>query len=184
MFSPPSPGFFLANMIGGNQDKNSVNFQRDFEVTKGRAGLGLKIEIPNFATANAISPTNFAVPTGLDLSFLDDGLSYVSTTPSSSNSPQNTIFINTDFLRVIQAATITDHENGIFTPPSSPILGPHFADDGGHQEDLRNIIFDEAASCIFPEELLPEYQGTIPFWAENVYVDGDLVASPMEIGEC
>jgi hypothetical protein len=136
-------------MFGGNQD---------MEVIKGQAGLGLKIDIPNSATANAVSPVNLALSSGLDLSFLNDSLSYTSTTPSSLDSPQNTIFINTDFLRVIQAESITEHENGIFTPSSSPVLGLHFAEDGGHQEDLHNIMLDESDSCIFSDKLLSDHR--------------------------
>jgi hypothetical protein len=60
-------------------------------------------------------------------------------------------------------------------------MGLSFAEDGGHAEDLHNLIFNEAAACILPDYLFSEYSG-VSFWAENLHALGDLMSSRMEIG--
>jgi hypothetical protein len=145
------------------------------------AGFGFFLDTPTSANVNYV-PTSHS--TGDDLSLSDDDATYSPiATFTSPDSQRNTIFVNADFLRFIPRESATRHENGVFTPPSSPVLGPQFAEDGGHQEYLQSLMFGEAASCILPEELLSDYRSTIPFWAESVYVEDDLVASPFKVEE-
>jgi hypothetical protein len=69
----------------------------------------------------------------------------------------------------------------IHAPSNTPVMGSSFADDGGHAEDLHNLMFDEAAACILPDHLFSEYSG-VSFCAENLYTPDDWISSPMEIG--
>jgi len=72
--------------------------------------------------------------------------------------------------------TIDGHSsNNSHTPPPTPVDGHIYADDGGHQDDLRNLMFDPAAACVLPDEFFPEYNrdGFIPFWAQNVFVESE-----------
>jgi hypothetical protein len=48
------------------------------------------------------------------------------------------------------------HDYG--TPPPTPVDGPEYAEDGGHSEDLHNLMFDEASRCVLPDDLISKLE--------------------------
>lgn len=193
----PSPGYYENdtnyNTVAGNGviDKYPTIVQARIDVSNAVIGLGIRLESLEF-NINTTPVTTMTAP-GLDLSFLDD-LDYENYNPrdrhlilntpyaeASASSPLSSVYLNPDYLNhVVQTGMdyiLEDIHGTNVTPPTTPVIGYQFAKDGGLQEDLRNMIFEEAISCIFPDELLPENQ---PYWSENLYTNY-LVESPLEM---